>query len=494
MLIQALQNLRSTFSPSTYLDNSATTKTRLRVMLSMARYFSGRYANPSSLHRSGLVARASVELAREQIAANLGCSANEITFTSSGSEGNNMALRGLLGPQFQGKRVVSSRIEHSSIVNTLLDLEQQGLEVAWIGVDALGHYNLSELQADLKKPTDLVALSYVNSEIGTVQNLKALQKLVKAHGALLHIDAVQALPYLDIHLNRLGADTVVFSGHKFHAPKGIGLLYTREGTSLKPLVTGGGQEAGLRSGTENVPYIMGLRTAIALNRREKAKTIRKLIPLQKLLIEGVLASIPDVILTGDPINRSPHHASFAFKSLSGKQLVQRLSWLGFEVSSGSACNASKKEAPAALVATGVDSEYQNGSVRITLSRDSTKGQIRRLLAVLPTAVATLRAEPTANIGSSFISQQDFSQHIKQGEPLQILDVRPVRSVRYNLPGLVEVPLWRLPQATKALDPHAPTVVICYHGDTLAPAAQQQLMRQGFTQVRVLQGGFSALFV
>lgn len=494
MLIQTLRGLSSTLSSSIYLDNSATTKTRLRVLLSMARYFSLRYANPSSQHRSGLKARASLELARERIAADLGCKANEITFTSSGSEGNNMALRGLLGPHIVGKRVISSRIEHSTIVNTLLDLESQGLKVAWIGVDALGHYNLSELRDALQAPTDLVALSYVNSEIGTVQNVKALQELVKAAGALLHIDAVQALPYMEIDLESLGADTVAFSGHKLHAPKGIGLLYTREGTAFKPLITGGGQEAGLRSGTENVPYILGLRTAIALNRREKTSTVKKLIPLQKQLIEGVLQSIPDVVLTGDPLSRSPHHASFAFKGLSGRQLVQRLSWLGFEVSSGSACNASKKEAPAALVATGVDSEYQKGSLRITLSRYSTKGQIRRLLAHLPAAVAALRAEPTANIDSSFISQQDFAQHIKLGKPLQILDVRPVRQVRYRLPGLVEVPLWRLSKTSKRLDPHVLTVVICYHGDTLAPAAQQQLIRQDFTHVRVLQGGFSALSV
>ena len=251
-----------------YLDNTATTQTRKEVIKVINTYFAKEYGNPSSIHRSGLVARGSIEMARERIARILNCSSDELIFTGSGTEGNNTAIRGALR---KGGYIVTSGIEHSSIVNTCNALEGEGVKVIRIGVDRTGIYDLKKLKTVLKGEGAVVTLSYINNEIGTIQNVREITRITGKAGAVLHLDAVQALPYMDIDLKKLGADLVTFSGHKLYAPKGVGILYIKDGTQFDPFITGGEQEFGLRSGTENVPYIVGLSKALALNQKEKKK-------------------------------------------------------------------------------------------------------------------------------------------------------------------------------------------------------------------------------
>lgn len=474
-----------------YLDNTATTRTRKEVISVINRYFSGKYGNPSSTHRSGLIARGSIEMARERIAKVLNCSSNEIVFTGSGSEGNNMAIRGVLKAIVKGKHVISSQIEHSSITSTCKSLEREGIPVTYIGVDGQGRYDLNQLQNELSKNTALVSLSYVNNEIGTVQDINRICSLVKSKGVILHIDAVQALPYLDIDMTKLNADLVTFSGHKLYAPKGIGILYIREGTPLEAIISGGEQEFGLRSGTENVAYIMGLSKAITLNQNEKRKYVNSLVSMRDKLIEGVLNNVSDSMLTGDPYNRSPNNASFCFKGVNGKMLVKQLSWHGIEVSSGSACSSTKNEPSHVLSECKISDDYINGSLRVTLGKYNSKKDINYFLKELPELVRQMREHDLVYDNNSFfISQEEFKRKLTNGEIIQVLDVRPFNYPKFKIPGSIYSPIWNFKRNMNKLNPKTETVVVCHQGDVLAPEVHQMLTKIGFSNVKVLKGGLA----
>jgi cysteine desulfurase len=481
---------RMIFRRRMYLDNTATTRTRREVVSAMSKYFGTTYANPSSIHESGLIARGSIEMARERIAGVLGCRSEEIIFAGSGSEANNTALCGVAeANKSRGRHIITSPLEHSSILNTCRALEENGFEVTYLRVNQSGHIDLDHLAHAIRNDTILVSLGYVNNEIGTIQDVGRTVEIVKSRGVLLHFDAVQALPYLDVNMKEIGADLMSFSGHKLYAPKGVGLLYVRSGTPLKPHIHGGMQEFGLRSGTENVPYAVGLSQAILLNAREKEGYVSRLQQLRDKMIRGILQSIPDSMLTGDPVRRAPNHASFCFKGLNGKMLVRELSQFAIEASSGSACSSPRNDPSHVLLACGVPPEYLYGSLRLTLGRYNSHRDVSRLIRILPGVIAGMRTKPASYYNEPiFVSQEDFHNRRKTGNNLLVLDVRPIRYPDRMIPGSLHVPGWRIAKHVRGLRPGTEIVLVCYHGDVISPRIHEDLYRKGFHNVKVLKGG------
>jgi cysteine desulfurase len=476
------------FKKTIYLDNTATTRTRREVVSTMMKYFKRDYGNPSSIHTMGNITRGSIEMARERIARVLNCASDEIFFTGSGTESNNLAIRGM--QKLLGGHVVSCGIEHSSILETCKSLENDGSKVSYIKVSKSGKYDLEELSGIVKNNADMmVALSYANNEIGTVQDIGKIVSIVKGNSKLMHIDAVQALPYFKIDLSAIKADTMSFSGHKLYAPKGVGVLFVRRGTPLKEIMTGGRQEFGLRSGTENVAYIVGISKAICLNDMEKEKYVGKLLPLRNLLIQGVLSSLKDVMLTGDADDRAPNHASFCIKGVNGKMLVKRLSWYGIEASSGAACSSPRNDPSHVLKACGIDDDYIYGSLRLTLGKYNSKSDVDHLLNVLPKIIEKMRTA-TVNYDNRkiFISQEELKQIINEKTPVVILDVRHFLYPGVMIPGSIHMPVWNLKRRMKELDKDADIIVVCYQGDVYSPEVQELLVKNGFKNVRVLKGG------
>lgn len=479
------------FSPRRiYMDNTATTRTRREVVSAMSEYFGKTYANPSSIHESGLIARGSIEMARERIAGVLGCRSEEIIFTGSGSEANNTALCGVAeAKRGHGRHIITSPIEHSSVLNTCRALEEKGFEVTYLRVDHNGQFDLDDLVGAIRNDTILVSLGFINNEIGTIQDVGRIVEIVKPRGVLLHLDAVQALPYLDLNMKEIGADLMSFSGHKLYAPKGVGLLYVRTGTPLMPHIHGGMQEFGLRSGTENVPYAVGLSQAIVLNAREKQGYVSQLLQLRDRLIRGILQNIPDAMITGDPVRRAPNHASFCFKGVNGKMLVRELSQYGTEASSGSACSSPRNDPSHVLLACGVPPAYLYGSLRLTLGRYNSKRDVDRLIHKLPGIIAGMRtnAAPYHN-EPIFLSQEDFRERQKTGNNLLVLDVRPVRYPTRMIPGSLHVPGWRIMKYVRGMRPETEIILVCYQGDVISPRIHEELYRKGFHNVKVLKGG------
>lgn len=488
----------------TYLDYSATTPVHPRVRKTISRYLSKRYANPSSVHDSGMVAKASVERARESIAKTLHCSSEHLIFTGSGSEANNLAVLGFFeqqvsalegsDQQLSNYHLITSWTEHSSILQPIGNLKAKGLHVSYVRVDTNGHYDLNHLNSLIQTNTAMIALSYVNSEIGTIQDVTHLQEIASRHQIHLHIDAVQALPYIDIDLKVLALDSMSFSGHKINGPKGIGLLFQRSASHLKPLIFGGGQERGLRSGTENVPYIMGLAEAFRINYQSKHLRRTKVLSLQQFMLNRVLLEIPDVKLTGDPKHRSPHHISLAFKDINGKGLVDLLSQSGFETSSGTACTSNRQGPSKVLESIHLDPEYLMGSLRISLAPNTKKGEIQRFIKVLISSVLSLRSKASNPLATlNLMTQAEFEARLKNNpNTLQVLNVSPNPVAETRIPNLIYAPPWKLEGIAKKLDKNKETLVICQHGDILGPRSARRLIRKGFSAVYSLQGGFSAM--
>jgi len=365
------------------------------------------------------------------------------------------------------------------------------VSVKYLKVDEKGRYDLRHLQELLTDDTTLVSLSYVNNEIGTVQDIDTIGSIVKNKNVLLHLDAVQALPYFNMDMSKVNADLVTFSGHKLYAPKGIGLLYIREGTPLEALISGGEQESGFRSGTQNVASIVGLSKAIVLNHTEKKQYVSSLTAMRNQIIESVLNGIPDSILTGDSFNRAPNSASFCFKNINGKRLVKELSWAGIETSSGSACSSAKDDPSHVLSACNISNDYILGSLRVTLGRYNTQSDVNYFLKVLPVIISKMRNSKYSQTGNkAFISQEDFKNKLKKKEPIQILDVRLFNYPKFWIKDSIPIPFWKLKNNLYKLNPDSETVVICHHGDVLAPETQQMLIKKGFTDVKVLKGGMA----
>lgn len=378
---------------SIYLDNAATTAVDPRVLEAMLPFFGQNYGNPSSVHRTGLAARTALDRARRGVAERLGASPEEIVFTSCGTESNNLALRGVAwAREQQGKHLITSSIEHHAVETTLDQMADRfGFEVTRVRVDRHGIVDPDEVGRALRPDTTLVSIMLANNEVGTIEPIAEIARIVHTHGATMHTDAVQAVGQLPVDVDALGVDLLSLSGHKLHAPKGIGALYVRRGTPLLSMQTGGGQEFGLRSGTENLPYIAGLSRALEISCDDLETRTARVRALRDRLVEGVLTLVPDAELNGDPERRLANNASFVFAGVEGESMVVQLTTSGIAASTGSACSAGNSGASHVLVAMGIPEPWVRGSLRLSLSRYTTAEEIDRTLAVLPQAISRLRA-------------------------------------------------------------------------------------------------------
>ena len=379
-----------------YLDNSATTKVDPRVTEAMLPYFSEKYGNPNSLHKFGREARAAIDNARAQVASLINAKPTDIIFTGAGSEADNLAIKGAawaLKEKGKGSHIITSAIEHHAILDTVRWLGKMGFEYTILPVDDKGFVSPADLEAAIRPDTILATIMFANNEIGTIQPIKELGEVCRRHGVMFHVDGVQAAGHIKVDVEQLPIDMMTMAAHKMYGPKGLGALYVRRGVKLIPTLHGGGQEFGLRSGTENVPGIVGFGVAaeIAKERLERGDD-KKLAQLRDYFIDGVLSRIPESHLTGATGDaRLPFHTSFTVKYIEGEGMLLLLDAAGIAASSGSACTSGSLEPSYVLLATGLDHTTAHGSVRLTMSHDTTKEDIDYVLEKFPDIVEKLRA-------------------------------------------------------------------------------------------------------
>jgi len=377
-----------------YLDYAATTPVDSRVLNMMLPYFTQDFGNPSSVHRYGQKAEAALDEARATVAQILDCQPSEIVFTSCGTESNNLAIRGavLVVREHRGaNQILTTKVEHTAVTKTVEQLEKYyGFEVKWLEIDEAGRVQPETVAAAIDDQTALVTIMYANNEIGTINPVTEIASICRAKNVLFHTDALQATGYFSMDVESLGIDLMSLGSHKFYGPKGVGALYVRAGTNLIPHQTGGGQENGLRAGTQNIPYIVGFAEALRLTDMEREARVAHLKPLRKRIITTILNGIPEAQVTGDPVQRLPNHASFAFKNVDGNTLIQMLDAAGFACSSGSACKTGNPEPSGVLTALGLDPSWGLGSLRVTLGVNSTSEQVDSFLEALPEIITKTR--------------------------------------------------------------------------------------------------------
>ena len=384
-----------------YADNAATTSVHPRVLAEMLPYLGEFYGNPSSLYSKGQQVFTLLEGARARIAAILGCEAREIYFTGCGSEGDNWAIKGAVDAYLQKNKVstchvITTKIEHHAVLNTCKALEKKGIAVTYLDVDHDGKVDPDDVIKNLRDDTCIVAVMYANNEIGTIEPIAENGEKLKAYNeqnkkkVLFFTDAVQAVGHIPIDIKTLHADMLSLSGHKFRAPKGIGALYIKSGVVIKSLIDGGGQERGKRGGTENVASIMGLAKALEIASEEMKDDNARLAMLRDELIYRLTTEIPEAQLTGHPTKRLPGTASFVFKYIEGESLLLLLDAEGICASTGSACSSKSLEPSHVLLAIGLPHEIAHGSLRLTLSHETTKEDIDYIVEKVKYVVQTLR--------------------------------------------------------------------------------------------------------
>jgi cysteine desulfurase len=377
-----------------YLDYAATTPVDGRVLEAMLPYFADIFGNPSSIHGFGQQAEAALEGVREQIAQELNCQPAEVVFTSCGSESDNLALRGAAlaaRDQRGANHILISPVEHHAVSHTAEQLAQlHDFEIEYLPIDDNGKVCEKEVTNRLRPDTALVSVIYANNEIGTVNPISKIGQICAAQGILFHTDAVQAAAYLPIKVESLNIDLMSLGAHKFYGPKGVGVLYVRKGTPLLPAQTGGGQEAGLRAGTSNIPCIVGMAEALRIARQEQEASTKQLLILRNRLIGEILESVPESRLTGHPSDRLPNHASFTFKDLDSNTLLMLLDAAGYACSAGSACKTGNPQPSEVLTALGLPKRWAMGSLRVTLGKDSTALHVDAFLQDLPGLVERAR--------------------------------------------------------------------------------------------------------
>lgn len=376
-----------------YLDNNATTRVAAEVIEAMMPYLVEHYGNPSSMHHFGAAAGRGLTRAREQVAALLNArDASEIIFTAGGSESDNLAIVGTLRAYPEKKHVVTSAVEHPAVLGLCRDLEKRhGYDVDFIGVDAEGRLDLAELRAKLRPDTAIVSIMMANNETGVVFDTAAIGEIVKERGAIFHVDAVQAVGKLPLDMERLaGIDMLSLSGHKLHAPKGVGALYVRRGTRLRPLIVGGHQERGRRAGTENVASCVALGAACQLAERHRADEVTRVAALRDRLEAGILAAVADCRRNGTAAARLPNTTNISFDYIEGEGVLLLLDRAGIAASSGSACTSGSLEPSHVLKAMGVPFIAAHGSIRFSLSRYNTEPEIDYVVAIVPRIVQRLR--------------------------------------------------------------------------------------------------------
>ena len=359
-----------------YLDNAATTKTAPEVVEAMLPYFTEHYGNASAVYGLGQESKEAINKARAQIAQVLGAKENEIYFTAGGSESDNWALKAAAEAYAgKGKHIITSKIEHHAILHTCEYLESQGFEVTYLDVDEFGEVKLSELKKAIRPDTILISIMFANNEIGTIQPIKEIGEIAHEHGILFHTDAVQAFGQVPIDVDELHIDMLSSSGHKLHGPKGIGFLYIRKGVKIRSFVHGGAQERKRRAGTENVPGIVGYGKAASLAAETMEERTAKEVELRDYLIERVMKEVPYTRLNGHPKKRLPNNANFSFQFVEGESLLIMLDMEGICGSSGSACTSGSLDPSHVLLAIGLPHEIAHGSLRLTLSEETTKEDI-----------------------------------------------------------------------------------------------------------------------
>jgi cysteine desulfurase len=372
-----------------YLDHNATTPLRTEVLDAMLPYLGAVFGNPSSIHGYGQEARRAVDKARQQVADLIGARPAEIVFTSGGTEADNLALRGRVSGA-ERPHVVTSAVEHPAVLNTCQDLERHGVEVAYLPVDASGRVAPSALEAALRPSTCLVSVMLANNDVGTLQPIEALAQITAQRGLPLHTDAVQAAGKLPLNVDRLGVDLLSLSSHKIYGPKGSGALYVRQGTHLKPQLTGGEHERGLRAGTENVAAIVGFGEACALAGAELKREAAQLTALRDRLQAGILARIEGAGVNSLEAPRLPNTLNVGIRGLEGEDLLMNLDLLGIAASTGSACSSGTVEPSHVLIAMGLTRVQAASALRFSLGRDNTEQDVDRTLAKLEQVVAALR--------------------------------------------------------------------------------------------------------
>ncbi|MFZ0955907.1 MAG: aminotransferase class V-fold PLP-dependent enzyme [Candidatus Sulfotelmatobacter sp.] len=371
-----------------YLDNNATTPVLPEVFEAMRTYFSERFGNASSIHHHGQETRAAVEGARDSVAALLGCRASEIIFTSGGTESDNLAIAGLTAP---GDHVITSSIEHHAVLHAAKHLEKVGCEITCLPVDGRGLVDPDDVKRAVRPNTKLISIMMANNETGVLQPVEEIGRIAAEADAFFHTDAVQAAAKIPIDVARIGCDALSISGHKFHAPQGVGALYVRKGTRLQPLFHGGRHERSRRAGTENVPGIVGLGKAaeLALQSFERGDD-KKLAALRDRLQQGILSQINEAAVNGDRAPRTPNTTNIYFDHIDGEPLVIALDLKGLAVSSGAACSSGAIEPSHVLTAMGLRPNRARASVRFSLGKQTTEEDIEFALALVPETVARLR--------------------------------------------------------------------------------------------------------
>ena len=374
-----------------YLDNAATTKLSRRVLEEMLPYLESEYGNASSMYTLGRNAKTAIEKARKQVANLIGVNSNEIYFTSCGSESNNMAIKGYAHAHtHKGKHIITSKIEHPSVLNTCKHLEKEGFEVTYIGVDNEGLLDINELVNKIRKDTILITIMYANNEIGTIQDIKKIGQIAKDKDIVFHTDAVQAVGNIEIDIENI--DMLSMSGHKIHAPKGIGAIYIKKDIKLDKFLDGGHQEKNIRSGTENVANIVGIGAASSLAKKNLEKHIKYLTNLRQYCIEKMEKKIKKIELNGSRIKRLPGNVNISIPNIDSEELLYYLDQKGICTSAGSACQTGQEEPSHVLLAIGVSNEMAKGTIRISFSENNSIDDIDYLINAIAHFIPSTAAD------------------------------------------------------------------------------------------------------
>ena len=375
-----------------YLDNAATTPVHPEVVRVMLPYLNEVFGNPSSIHSCGLEARTTIEEARNKIAALVGARAEEIVFTSGGTEADNLAIKGIaLGNETKGNHIITTSVEHHAIIEAARSLEKRGFEATYLPVDAYGMVDPDGVRKAITPKTILVSIIHANNEVGTIEPLAEISKITREAGVYFHTDAVQTVGHIPVDVDKLGVDSLSMSAHKLYGPKGVGALYIRKGTRLATMQHGGGQERNRRSGTENTASIIGFARAIELAGQEMAAEADRLTFLRNRLIAGILERIDHTRLNGHPQIRLPNNVNVTIDYIEGEATLLNLDLEGICISTGSACSSSDQEPSFVLLAMGLSHNQAYSSLRLTLGKWTTEAEIDRVLEVLQKVVTKLRA-------------------------------------------------------------------------------------------------------
>ena len=369
-----------------YLDNASTTPIDPKVLGVMLPYFTEKYGNPSSIHYEGRVAKKAIEESRERIAKIVGVKKEGIIFTSGGTESDNLAVLGIArANKEKGKHIIVSAIEHKAVLDSCKKLEKEGFEITYLNVDKNGIVSLESLNKSIRPDTILVSIMYANNEIGTIQPIKEIAKTIKESkisNPIFHTDACQAVGALPIDINDLNVDALTISSSKIYGPKGIGCLCLNKNCKIEPIIFGGGQERGIRSGTENTAYIVGFAEALFISEKKRLSESKRLTKLRDYFIENIIKTIPKIIINGDRIKRLPNNINLSLHGVEGESLVLMLDNSGISCSTGSACSSSDLKPSHVILALGGDAELAHSSIRFTLGRYSTKNDIDYVVSVL----------------------------------------------------------------------------------------------------------------